>query len=263
MTYDIFISYKRKSLATANNLYYRLTTRGYSTFFDLDEMKKDNFDVQLLHYIENAKDVFIILEEGSLDACKTEEWNKDWFCKEIAHAIKNKRNIIPILLGGYQMPNIDMLPDELKELTLKNAPEFSFSYFEEYLNKLVEKGYITAEAQINNKATSVFKFYSNENCQVLKEGKLVCSLEGMADEPFYLPVPRKGDYRFKCINSITADTQILKEHIDSDEEKDIDITWAEHKPFMPDQEWPEPTKINGESYIVSLGNIKYPLAELI
>ena len=259
MTYDIFISYKRKSLATANNLYYRLTTRGYSTFFDLDEMKKDNFDVQLLHYIENAKDVFVILEEGSLDACKTEEWNKDWFCKEIAHAIKNKRNIIPILLGGYQMPNIDMFPDELKELTLKNAPEFSFSYFEEYLNKLVEKGYITAKAQINNKATSVFKFYSNENCQVLKEGKLVCSLEGMADEPFYLPVPRKGDYRFKCINSITADTQILKEHIDSDEEKDIDITWAEHKPFMPDQEWPEPTKVNGESYIVSLGNIKFKM----
>lgn len=103
MTYDIFISYKRKSLATANNLYYRLTTRGYSTFFDLDEMKKDNFDVQLLHYIENAKDVFIILEEGSLSACKSEEWNKNWFCKEVAHAIKTKRNIIPILLGGCQI----------------------------------------------------------------------------------------------------------------------------------------------------------------
>lgn len=136
MTYDIFISYKRKSLATANNLYYRLTTRGYSTFFDLDEMKKDNFDVQLLHYIENAKDVFVILEEGSLDASKKNKWKDDWFCKEIAHAIKTKKNIIPILLGGYQMPSIDTLPDELKELTLKNSPEFSFSYFEEYLNKL-------------------------------------------------------------------------------------------------------------------------------
>lgn len=99
MNYDIFISYKRKSLATAN----RLTIRGYYTFFDLDEMKKDNFYVQLLRYIENAKDVFVILEEGSLDACKTEEWNKDWFCKEIAHAIKTKRNIIPILLGGCQI----------------------------------------------------------------------------------------------------------------------------------------------------------------
>lgn len=259
MNYDIFISYKRKSLATANNLYYRLTTRGYYTFFDLDEMKKDNFDVQLLHYIENAKDVFVILEEGSLDACKTEEWNKDWFCKEIAHAIKTKRNIIPILLGGYPMPNIDALPDELKELTKKNSPEFSFSYFEEYLNKLVEKGYITSEVQAVNKTTSVFKFYSNENCQVLKEGKLVCSLEGMADEPFYLPVPRKGDYRFKCINSITSESQILKEHIDVDEEKDVDITWAEHNLFMPDQECPDPIDISGESYIVHLGNIRFKM----
>lgn len=45
MTYNKFISYKRKSLAIANNLYYRQTIRDYSTFFDLDEMKKDNFDV--------------------------------------------------------------------------------------------------------------------------------------------------------------------------------------------------------------------------
>lgn len=259
MTYDIFISYKRKSLATANNLYYRLTTRGYSTFFDLNEMKKDNFDVQLLHYIENAKDVFVILEEGSLDASKTNKWKDDWFCKEIAHAIKTKRNIIPILLGSYQMPKADTLSDELKELTLKNAPEFSFSYFEEYLNKLIEKGYITAEAQAVNKVASVFKFYSNENCQVLKEGKLVCSLDGMADEPFYLPVPRKGDYRFKCINLITAETQILKEHIDADEEKDVDIIWAEHKSFILDQELPESAMISGKSYVVSLGNIRFKM----
>lgn len=39
MTYDIFISYKRKSLDTANNLYYRLTTRDNSTFFDLEKMR--------------------------------------------------------------------------------------------------------------------------------------------------------------------------------------------------------------------------------
>ena len=56
MKYDIFISYKRMSLPTANNLYYRLTTKGYSTFFDLEEMRRDNFDTQLLQYIENAND---------------------------------------------------------------------------------------------------------------------------------------------------------------------------------------------------------------
>ena len=225
--YDIFISYKRKSLPTANNLYYRLTTRGYSTFFDLEEMGRDNFNTQLLNYIENAKDVFVILEEGSLDGCKKEKWEEeDWFCHEIAFALEKKKNIIPILLNGYQMPSQDFFPNRLKELSLKNAPEFNFSFFEAYLDKLIEKDYLLSKPNIQDKATSVFKFYSNENCQVFKEGKLVCSLEGMSDEPYYLPVPRKGDYRFKLVNVVSGKSMVQNESIDSVEEKNIQITWS-------------------------------------
>ena len=224
--YDIFISYKRKSLPTANNLYYRLTTRGYSTFFDLEEMGRDNFNVQLLNYIENAKDVFVILEEGSLDGCKQENWEEeDWFCHEIAFAIEKKKNIIPILLNGYKMPSEDFFPDKLKELSLKNAPEFNFSFFEAYLDKLVEKEYLLSKPNIQDNATSVFKFYSNENCQVFKEGKLVCSLEGMSEEPYYLHVPRKGDYRFKAVNNTSNEIRILNESIDVGEEKSIEVSW--------------------------------------
>lgn len=232
--YDIFISYKRKSLPTANNLYYRLTTRGYSTFFDLEEMGRDNFNIQLLNYIENAKDVFVILEEGSLDACKSEDWEKDWFCHEIAFALEKKKNIIPILLNGYKMPSEDFFPDKLKEFHLKQAPEFNFSFFEAYLDKLVEKEYLLSKPNLQDKVTSVFKFYSNENCQVYKEGKLVCSLEGMSDEPYYLPVPRKGDYRFKVVNTITSNHKIIKERVDVDEEKEIEIDWGKQESFQFD-----------------------------
>lgn len=98
--FDVFISYKRKSSALASNLYYRLLSRGYSVFFDLEEMQRDNFNTQLLTYIEKSKDVFVIIEEGSLDACKTDLWKTDWFCCEIAHALSFNRNIIPILVGG-------------------------------------------------------------------------------------------------------------------------------------------------------------------
>ena len=255
--YDIFISYKRKSLPTANNLYYRLTTRGYSTFFDLEEMGRDNFNVQLLNYIENAKDVFVILEEGSLDACKREDWEKDWFCHEIAFALEKKKNIIPILIGGYQMPSEDFFPDKLKELSLKNAPEFNFSFFEAYLNKLVEKNYLLSKPNLQDKETSIFKFYSNENCQVFKDGKLVCSLEGMSDEPYYLPVPRKGDYRFRSVNAITGAVKVIKEHIDIEEEKEIEIEWDERNPFKSDQEWPGDTLISGDNYTVDLGMLKF------
>lgn len=228
MKYDIFISYKRKSLPTANNLYYRLTTKGYSTFFDLEEMRSDNFDTQLLQYIENANDIFVILEEGSLDGCKKENWkNEDWFCHEIAFALEKKKNIIPILLNGYVMPEQRELPQGLKELSLKNAPEFSFSFFDEYIEKLISKEYITSKAILKNVATSIFKFYSNQNCHVYKDGKVVCSLEGNSDEPFYLPVVRKGNYRFKCINAVTKEVQLKKETIDTDEEKEVEIEWED------------------------------------
>lgn len=262
MTYDIFISYKRKSLPTANNLYYRLTQRGYSTFFDLEEMRRDNFNIQLLSYIENAKDIFILLEEGSLDACKQGKWEDDWFCKEIEHALNAKKNIIPILINGYRMPKQDFFPKELQELSLKNALEFSFSYFDEYLNKLVERGYITSEPQNKNQATSVFKFYSNSICQVFKEGKLVCKIEGMADEPYYLPVSRKGDYRFKCLNTITGETKILKEHIDADEEKDIDIQWDENKQIASDQARLGGEKIVGDIFIVKIGEMRFEMVRI-
>lgn len=257
-SYDIFISYKRKSLPTANNLYYRLTTRGYSTFFDLEEMGRDDFNVQLLKYIENAKDVFVILEEGSLDGCKKEKWeNDDWFCHEIAFALEKKKNIIPILLNGYKMPSEDFFPIKLKELSLKNAPEFNFTFFEAYLDKLIEKDYLLSSPNLQEKATSVFKFYSNENSQVFKEGKLVCSLKGMSDEPYYLPVPRKGDYRFKAVNAKTTEEQILKEHIDADEEKDVDIEWESRSPLKPDQECPEKIAITGDNYLINLGYAKF------
>lgn len=260
--YDIFISYKRKSLPTANNLYYRLTTRGYSTFFDLEEMRRDNFNVQLLNYIENAKDVFVILEEGSLDACKRDDWEKDWFCHEIAFALEKKKNIIPILLGDYKMPSKDFFPDKLKELSLKHSPDFSFSFFDAYLDKLIEKKFITSEAHVQNKATSVFKFYSNENCQVFKEGKLVCSLKGMSDEPYYLPVPRKGDYRFRCDNPYTEESIEIRKHIDAEEEQDIQIIWGERSLLKREYESSTETLINDRIHTIELGALKFNMVRV-
>lgn len=223
--FDVFISYKRISLPTANNLYYRLTTKGYSTFFDLEEMRSDDFDKQLLHYIGNAKDVFVILEEHSLDACKNGTWETDWFCREIMFALEHNKNIIPILLNGYEMPKEKDLPDKLKRLTKQDAPKFDFAYFSEYIERLIRNNRITSKPNKKDIATSVFKFYANEQTQIYKEGKLVCSLNKDADEPYYLPVSRKGDYRFKGVNVVTEEQKILDEYIDVDEEKKVEIKW--------------------------------------
>lgn len=231
--FDIFISYKRISLPTANNLYYRLTTKGYSTFFDLEEMRNDDFDKQLLHYIGNAKDVFVILEEHSLDACKDGTWETDWFCREIIFALEQNKHIIPILLNGYEMPKEEDLPDKLKRLTKQDAPKFDFAYFSEYIERLIRNNRITSKPNKKDIATSVFKFYANEQTQIYKEGKLVCSLDKDADEPYYLPVARKGDYRFKGVNVVTDEQKILDEYIDADEEKKVEIKWDRNQMDQP------------------------------
>ena len=256
--YDIFISYKRISLPTANNLYYRLTTRGYSAFFDLEEMRKDNFDVQLYNYIEKSKDVFILLEEKSLQACIDGTWQKDWFCKEIEHALKMEKNIIPILLNDYKMPPPEFFPEELKGLSLKHSLEFSYSYFDEYLNKLIDKGYITSEPHGTNKAVSIFKLYSDQDCEVFKDGKLVGSVVGMSDVPYYLPVTRKGDYRFNCISSLTNQKQVCKVHIDADEEKELDIIWNKGEQAI-DRKVHSTAEIAGEVLPVEVNGIHFEM----
>ena len=213
-----------------------MSTRGYSVFFDLEEMRRDNFNEQLLNYIKNANDVFVLLEEGSLNNCSSPTWENDWFLREISYALEMNKNIIPVLIGDYTMPEEQSLPQKLKELTLKNAPKFNFEFFDSYLDKLVEKDYLISKPNLVDKVTSVFKFYSNEDCQVYKEGKLVGDIEGKSDSPFYLPISRKGDYRFKCVNANTNENQVRKEHIENDEEKEIEVEWKERKLVKPVKE---------------------------
>lgn len=143
ITYDIFISYKRKSALMASNLYYRLVDRGYSVFFDLDEMRRDRFDEQIYSYISNAQDVFVILEEGSLDSVFEGNYSDDWFCKELIFALNKNKNIIPLLLDDFKMPSQNLLPEELKGLSLINSLPFGgLTYFDDYIDKLIEKEYI-------------------------------------------------------------------------------------------------------------------------
>lgn len=258
MNYDIFISYKRKSINLANNLYYRLTKRGYRVFFDLDEMKRDRFDEQLYNHIRNVKDLIVVLEEGSLKAIDDGTYLDDWFCKELMFAIKEGKNIIPLLLDGYQMPKDSYFPAELKELSYKNALLFGgLSYFEEYIDKLESQEYITAKPIDSEKEHSVFKFYSEEDCKVYADGKLIGDITGNADEPFYFFVKRKGEYRFKSNNNFTGAEIVITEQIDNDAEKIIDLKWPERELVSPETHTEKPQTPTDEIISVKLGEFSF------
>lgn len=134
MQYDIFISYRREGGdMMAHILYERLTQKGYSVFQDVESLRSGKFNSAIYEKIEQCKDVILILPPNSLDRCVEQE---DWVRKEIVCALKNKKNIIPVMLRGFKWPN-DM-PEDIKEIQLYNGLVANTEYFDQFINKLTD-----------------------------------------------------------------------------------------------------------------------------
>lgn len=154
---DIFISYRRDGgFATANHLFDLLTHDGYTVSFDIDTLREGDFDTSLLARIDECTDFILIVDKHTFDrtldgSCND---NQDWLRKELAHALKLKKNVIPVLLAGVNgfPPN---LPEDIAPVVTKNGPEYNKSYFDEFYRKL--KSFLHSEPRQTEKKTDKTK----------------------------------------------------------------------------------------------------------
>src|SRR5262249_52468053 len=56
---------------------------------------------------------------------------------EIASALQRKIPVIPILLDGATIPEANQLPEDLKELALRNGMEIRHASFQDDMNRLI------------------------------------------------------------------------------------------------------------------------------
>jgi len=89
------------------------------------------FNTALYTRIEQCRDFILILPPNSLDRCFDED---DWVRKEIECALKNRKNIIPIMLPGFEWP--EKLPESIDEVRYYNGIVSNTEYFEQFLDKL-------------------------------------------------------------------------------------------------------------------------------
>lgn len=130
--YDVFISYRRDGAEyLAHNLYERLKEKGYSVFQDIESLRSGNFNVALYDVIALCKDVVLILPPKGLDRCDSED---DWVRKEISYALEKGKNIIPVMMPGFEWP--DTLPADINEIRNLNGLTSSTAYFNEFIEKL-------------------------------------------------------------------------------------------------------------------------------
>ena len=133
--YDIFISYRRDGSAELATLTKeKMESAGYSVFLDVESMRAGNFDEKLYTVIEQCRDFIVVLPPGGLDRCHDE---KDWVRKELKHALDYKKNVIPFMMDGFEMPTGEDLPKDIKKISKKNGVRYNHEYSKASFEKLI------------------------------------------------------------------------------------------------------------------------------
>jgi hypothetical protein len=137
----VFISYRREGGSRlARVVQMELERRGYPCFLDVDDLGAEHFDERLLREIERAPNLVLVLAPGSLERCRRPD---DWLRREIVHALKHGRNIVPLMADGFQFPDVETLPEELQSLQRLNGVVYSHEYFNAAFDRL--EGFLRSE----------------------------------------------------------------------------------------------------------------------
>ena len=135
----VFISYRRADGdGWAQHLYEKLRDRGFNVFYDVQGLGSGSFAVQLLENVRSRAHFLVLLKPTTLDRCAE---SGDWMRQEIEEAITAKRNVVPILLGGFSFsaPNVKAaLTGKLALLSEYHGHPITPPDVDGALNRLVE-----------------------------------------------------------------------------------------------------------------------------
>jgi uncharacterized linocin/CFP29 family protein len=132
----VFISYRTTDQAWAMAVFQNLTQHGYDAFIDYKSIGAGNFDTAILQNIK-ARAHFLVL--SSPTALEPRSDPVDWMRREIEAAIESKRNVVPVMLDGFDFrtPAIaSQLAGKLAILKQYNGLEIPKNFFEEAMERL-------------------------------------------------------------------------------------------------------------------------------
>lgn len=132
----VFISYRRKDISWALNVYQYLTNHDYDVFFDYTSIPSGDFEQIIISNIKARAHFLVILTPTALDRCNNPG---DWLRREIETAISEKRNIIPLFFDGFnfETPSISKnLKGKLATIKKYSGLEIPPGYFDAAMERL-------------------------------------------------------------------------------------------------------------------------------
>ncbi|NOT03907.1 MAG: tetratricopeptide repeat protein [Anaerolineales bacterium] len=145
----VFISYRRANKPWALFIYQNLTMHGYDVFIDFQNINSGNFETAILDNIRTRAHFIVVLTPSALENCKNPG---DWLRREIETAVNEKRNIVPLMVEGFDFgsPLIkNALTGKLATLSQINGLRIPDDYPLEAMDRLRERYLSIALSNIN------------------------------------------------------------------------------------------------------------------
>ena len=136
----VFISYRRTNAPWVLAISQNLTHYGFDVFFDYTGLASGDFETVILENINARAHFLVLLTPSALERCGDPG---DWLRREIEDALDNRRNIVPLMLEGFDFgtPSIsNQLTGKLASLRKYNAMTVSAEYFDAAMEKLRKIG---------------------------------------------------------------------------------------------------------------------------
>src|ERR1039458_7600650 len=132
----VFIGYRRTNIPWALAIFQNLTQHGYDVFFDYNGIASGDFERIILGNITSRAHFLVLLTPSALERCSEPG---DWLRREIETALASKRNIVPLMLEGFDFttPQIaSRLTGTLSSLKHYNGLSIPPEYFLEEMERL-------------------------------------------------------------------------------------------------------------------------------
>jgi tetratricopeptide (TPR) repeat protein len=135
----VFLSYRRTNIPWALAIFQNLTQNGYDVFMDYSGIASGDFERVILGNITARAHFLVLLTPSALERCDDPG---DWLRREIETALDNQRNIIPLMLEGFDFgtPKIaNQLTGNLAALKHYNGLSIPPEYFMEAMGRLRDR----------------------------------------------------------------------------------------------------------------------------
>src|SRR5450432_2555115 len=135
----LFLSYRRTNVPWALAIFQNLTQHGYDVFFDFNGIASGDFERVILGNITARAHFLVLLTPSALERCDDPA---DWLRREIETALTNQRNIVPLMLEGFDFgtPKIaSQLTGTLAALRHYNGISIPPEFFLEAIGRLRDR----------------------------------------------------------------------------------------------------------------------------